>query len=58
MEEKPINKPRTTADRMSAEDVRREGNPFGPAHPDDLQECDLGTLEEKLIDAMYADDAR
>ena len=57
VEGRPLNKPRTTIDRMSAEGVRRGGNPAAPGHPGDMQEFDLATLVGKLIDVMYADDA-
>ena len=40
----------------STEDVRQSGNPDAPLPPDDLRECDLTALEEKLVHAMYADD--
>ena len=56
VEEIPASKPRTTVDRISAEDVRRYGNPAAPDRPDDLRDFDLATLGGKLIGAMYDDD--
>ena len=40
----------------TASDVREHGNPAAPGHPDDLKNCDLAAMEEKLLGVMYATD--
>ena len=44
-----------TTDRLSS-DVREHGNPEVPGNPDDLKNCDLTAIEEKLLGVMYASD--
>ena len=39
-----------------ASDVRISGNPAAPGHPDDLKNCDLTALEDKLLGVIYATD--
>ena len=36
--------------------VREHGNPATPGRPDDLKDCDLTTMEEKLLGVLYATD--
>ena len=45
-----------TARPRTASDVREQGNPAAPGHPDDLENCDLTAMEEKLLGVMYATD--
>ena len=40
----------------TAIDVREHGSPEAPGHPDDLKNCDLAAMEEKLLGVMYATD--
>ena len=36
--------------------VREHGNPAIPGHPDDLKDCDLTAMGEKLLGVLYATD--
>ena len=39
-----------------ASDVRLNGNPAAPGRPDDLKNCDLTAMEDKLLGVLYATD--
>lgn len=52
----PLGRRAKNVAMRTSEDVRRDGNPAAPGHPDDLQDCDLTDMAEKLIGAIYAED--
>ena len=47
--------PQRTTERSAAE-VREYGNPATPGRPDDLGNCDLADMEDKLLGVIYATD--
>ena len=48
--------PPDQAEIGNAELKRRSGNPYSTGRPDDMQNCDLTAMEERLLKSAYADD--